>query len=158
MLHLILNIYSLFIVIQLAIIDVNGATFNFTLTRSISIFLIIPVIYYLIKNLFVKTKSDLNRALKIYSFAYVCFYVLWCLADIVYFALNMGHISGYMAYMLYLAGMLCIAPVLYNFADNIFLKSKTPRYIFFAYIVLIFILSFIPEILNKSGFYGVISK
>lgn len=158
MLHLILNIYSLFIVIQIAIIDVNGATFNFTLTRSISIFLIIPVIYYLIKNLFVKTKTDSNRALKIYSFAYVCFYVLWCLADIVYFALNMGHISGYMAYMLYLAGMLCIAPVLYNFADNIFLKSKTPRYIFFAYIVLIFILSFIPEILNKSGFYGVISK
>ena len=81
-------------------------------------------------------------------------YALWCLADIMYYALNMGHISGYMAYMLYLTGMLLLSPVLYIFAKNIFLNNKTSLYIFIAYVVLIFILSAIPEELNERGFYG----
>jgi hypothetical protein len=70
----------------------------------------------------------------------------------------MGHISGIMAYMLYLNGLLFLAPVLYILAKDIFLKSKGPRYIFIAYIVLLFILAFIPEQLNKIGFYDTTSN
>ena len=61
-----------------------------------------------------------------------------------------------MAYMLYLTGMLLLAPVLYSFAKNIFLKSKIPRYIFIVYVVLILILSPIPGELNERGFYDII--
>jgi hypothetical protein len=70
----------------------------------------------------------------------------------------MGHISGYMAYMLYLTGMLFLAPVLYFFAKNIFLKNKTSRYILIAYIALILMLFPIPGELNKSGFYDTILR
>ena len=148
------KIYSIFIIIQIFIIELNNIIPNYSLNRSFLVLFIIPVIYHLIQDLFPKNKPDQNKALKIYAFAYVCFYALWCLVDIIYFALNMGHISGYMAYMLYLTGMLFFAPVLYIFAKNIFLQSKTPQHILIIYIVLIFMLSFIPEQLNETGFYS----
>ena len=150
------KIYSIFIITQIFIIELNHIIPNYPLCRSFLVLLIIPVIYHLIQDLFSKNKPDQNKALKIYAFAYVCFYALWCLVDIIYFALNMGHISGYMAYMLYLTGMLFFAPVLYIFAKNIYLQSKTPQHILIIYIVLIFMLSFIPEQLNETGFYGTI--
>ena len=131
---------------------------NLPLTDLIMFLLAMPVIYHLIHDLFVKDKSAQNKALKIYSFAYICIYVLWCLVDIVGFAFTMGDISGLMAYMLYLNGVLFLAPVLYILAKDIFLKSKGPRYIFIAYIVLLFILAFIPEQLNKIGFYDTTSN
>ena len=151
------KIYSIFIIIQILIIELNHIASNYSLSRNLLVLLIIPVIYHLILELFFKNKLDQNKAFKIYAFGYVCFYVLWCFVDIVYFAFNMGHISGYMAYMLYLTGMLFLAPVLYIFAKNIFLKNKTPRYILITYIVLIFILFSIPEELNKRGFYDIAS-
>ena len=156
MLRLISKIYSLIIIIQMVSIELNEITLNHSFSRSVLLLLTIPVIYHLIQDLVVKNKPDQNKAFKTYSFAYVCFYVLWCLADIIYFALNMEHISGYMAYMLYLTGMLLLAPVLYSFAKNIFLKSKIPRYIFIAYVILILILSSIPGELNETGFYDII--
>ena len=151
------KIYSIFIIIQILIIELNHIASNYSLSRNLLVLLIIPVIYHLILELFFKNKPDHNKALKAYAFAYVSFYALWCFVDIVYFAFNMGHISGYMAYMLYLTGMLFLAPVLYIFAKNIFLNNKTPRYILITYIVLIFILFPIPEELNKRGFYDIVS-
>ena len=150
------KIYSIFIITQIFIIELNHIIPNYPLCRSFLVLLIIPVIYHLVQGLFFKNKQDKNKVLKIYAFAYVCFYALWCLVDIIYYALNMGHISGYMAYMFYLTGMLFLAPVLYIFAKNIFVKNKTPLYIFIVYVVLIFMLSFIPEDLNERGFYGTI--
>lgn len=150
------KIYSIFIIIQIAIIELNNIALNYSLHRSFLVLSIIPVIYHLIQDLFFKNKPDQNKALKIYAFAFVCFYALWCFVDIIYYALNMGHISGYMAYMLYLASMLFLAPVLYIFTKNIFLKSKAPRYIIIAYIASIFILSVIPGELNERGFYDTI--
>ena len=138
---LISKIYSIFIIIQIFIIELNHIASNYSLSRNLLVLLIIPVIYHLIRELFFKNKLDQNKAFKIYAFGYVCFYVLWCLVDIVYFAFNMGHISGYMAYILYLTGMLFLAPVLYIFAKNIFHKNKTPRYILIAYIVSILMLA-----------------
>ena len=152
------KIYSIFITIQILIIELNHIASNYSLSRNLLVLLIIPVIYHLILELFFKNKPDHNKALKVYAFAYVSFYALWCFVDIVYFAFNMGHISGYMAYMLYLTGMLFLAPVLYIFAKNIFLNNKTPRYILITYIVLIFILFPIPEELNKRGFYDIVSQ
>ena len=151
------KIYSIFIILQILILELNHIAPNYSLHRSFLVLFIIPVIYHLILELFFKNKPDHNKALKIYAFAYVSFYALWCFVDIVYFAFNMGHISGYMAYMLYLTGMLFLAPVLYIFAKNIFLNNKTPRYILITYIVLIFILFPIPEELNKRGFYDIVS-
>ena len=147
------KIYSIFIIIQILIIELNHIASNYSLSRNLLVLLIIPVIYHLILELFFKNKPDHNKALKIYAFSYVCFYALWCLVDIIYYALNMGHISGYMAYMLYLTGMLLLAPTLFIFAKNIFLKNKTSRYILIAYIVLISMLSVIPLELNERGFY-----
>ena len=128
------------------------------LTNLAGILLALPVIYHLIRELFFKNKLAQATALKIYSFAYVCFYVLWGLIDIVGFAFTMGHISGLMAYLLYLNGLLFLAPVLYILAKDIFLKSKAPRYIFIAYVVLLFVLANIPEQLNEKGFYDTISN
>ena len=131
---------------------------NMPLTDLTMLILAVPVIYHLTHDLFVKDKSTQNKALKMYSFAYVCIYVLWCLIDIVGFAFTMGNISGLMAYMLYLSGVLFLAPVLYILAKDIFLKSKGPRYIFIAYVVLLFMLAFIPERLNEIGFYDTTSN
>ena len=155
---LISKIYSIFIIIQILIIELNHIVPNYYLHRSLLVLFIIPVIYHLICELFFKNKLDQNKAFKIYAFGYVCFYVLWCFVDIVYFAFNMGHISGYMAYILYLTGMLFLAPVLYIFAKNIFHKNKTPRYILIAYIVLILILFPMPGELNERGFYDTILR
>lgn len=152
------KIYSILTIIQILIIELNHIASNYSLSRSLLVLLIIPVIYSLILELFFKNKQDQKKALKIYAFIYVCFYALWCLVDIIYYALNMGHISGYMAYMLYLTGMLFLAPVLYFFAKNIFLKNKTSRYILIAYIALILMLFPIPGELNKSGFYDTILR
>ena len=152
------KIYSIFIIIQILIIELNHIASNYSLSRNLLVLLIIPVIYHLILELFFKNKPDHNKALKVYAFAYVSFYALWCFIDIVYFAFNMEHISGYMAYMLYLTGMLFLAPVLYFFAKNIFLKNKTPRYILIAYVVLILMLFPIPGELNESGFYDTILR
>ena len=156
MLRIISKIYSLLIFAQIVSFELLDAIHSNPLRRYGLILMTTPVIYHLIQDLVVKNKPDQNKAFKTYSFAYVCFYVLWCLADIIYFALNMGHVSGYMAYMLYLTGMLLLAPVLYSFAKNIFLISKIPRYIFIAYVVLILILSPIPGELNERGFYDII--
>tara|TARA_Y200000002_G_scaffold346931_1_gene321814 strand:+ start:324 stop:752 length:429 start_codon:yes stop_codon:yes gene_type:complete len=131
---------------------------NIPLTDLAMFLLAMPVIYHLVYDLFVKDKSGQNKALKIYSFAYICLYVLWGLIDIVGFAFSMGHISGLMAYLLYLNGLLFLAPVLYILAKDIFPKSKGPRYIFIAYVVLLFILAFIPEQLNEIGFYDTTSN
>ncbi len=131
---------------------------NIPLTDLAMFILAVPVIYHLIQDLFAKAKSHQNKALKIYSFAYICLYVLWGLIDIVGFAFTMGGISGLMAYVLYLNGLLFLAPVLYILAKDIFLKSKGPRYIFIGYVVLLFILAFIPEQLNEKGFYDTISN
>lgn len=150
---LISKIYSIFIIIQILIIELNHIVPNYSLHRSFLVLFIIPVIYHLIQGLFFKNKPDQNKALKIYAFSYICFYALWCLVDIIYYALNMGHISGYMAYMLYLTGMFFLAPVLYIFAKNIFLKNKTSRYILIAYMALILMLFPIPGELNERGFY-----
>ena len=158
MLSLISKIYSIFIIIQIFIIELNQTASNYSLSRSFLVLLIIPVIYHLMQDLFFKNKPDQNKALKIYAFAYVCFYALWCFIDIIYYALNMGNISGYMAYMLYLTGMLFLAPVLYIFAKNIFHKNKTPRYILIGYIFLILILFPMPGELNESGFYDTILR
>ena len=158
MLRLISKIYSLIIIIQIVSIELNDITLNDPFRCSVLFLLTIPVIYHLIQDLVVKNKPDQNKAFKTYSFAYVCFYVLWCLANIIYLALNMGHISGYMAYILYLTGMLFLAPVLYIFAKNIFHKNKTPRYILIAYIVLILILFPMPGELNERGFYDTILR
>ena len=152
------KIYSILTIIQILIIELNHIASNYSLSRSLLVLLIIPVIYSLILELFFKNKQDQKKALKIYAFIYVCFYALWCLVDIIYYALNMGHISGYMAYMLYLTGMLFLAPVLYFFAKNIFLKNKTSRYILIAYIALILMLFPIPGELNESGFYDTILR
>ena len=152
------KIYSILTIIQILIIELNHIASNYSLSRNLLVLLIIPVIYHLILELFFKNKPDHNKPLKIYAFIYICFYALWCLVDIIYYALNMGHISGYMAYMLYLSGMLFLAPVLYFFAKNIFLKNKTPRYILIAYVVLILMLFPIPGELNESGFYDTILR
>lgn len=152
------KIYSILTIIQILIIELNHIASNYYLSRSFLVLLIIPVIYYLIQDLFFKNKPDQNKALKIYAFAYVCFYALWCFIDVIYYALNMGNISGYMAYMLYLTGMLFLAPVLFIFAKNIFLKNKTPRYILIAYIVSILMLFPIPGELNERGFYDAILR
>ena len=154
---LISKIYSIFIIIQILIIELNHIVPNYSLHRSLLVLFIIPVIYHLIRELFFKNKLDQNKAFKIYAFGYVCFYVLWCFVDIVYFAFNMGNISGYMGYMLYLTGMLFLAPVLYIFAKNIFLKNKTSRYILIAYMALILMLFPIPGELNERGFYDTIT-
>lgn len=152
------KIYSILTIIQILIIELNHIASNYSLSRNLLVLLIIPVIYHLILELFFKNKPNHNKALKIYAFAYVCFYALWCFIDIIYYALNMGNISGYMAYMLYLTGMLFLAPVLFIFAKNIFLKNKTPRYILIAYVVLILMLFPIPGELNESGFYDTILR
>ena len=155
MLRLISKIYSLFIVAQIASIELSNAFHNNPLRRYGLLLLTIPVIYHLIQDLFFKNKTAKNKALKIYSLVYIFFYVLWCLFDIIYYALHMGHISGYMAYMLYLAGMLFIAPLLYSFTKNLFPESKAPIFICIAYIILIFLLSALPGGLNESGFYDI---
>ena len=152
------KIYSILTIIQILIIELNHIASNYSLSRNLLVLLIIPVIYHLMRELFFKNKPDQNKALKIYAFGYVCFYVLWCFVDIVYFAFNMEHISGYMAYMLYLTGMLFLAPVLYIFAKNIFNKNKTPRYILIGYIFLILILFPMPGELNERGFYDTILR
>jgi len=152
------KIYSTFIIIQILIIELNHIVSNYSLHRSLLVLFIIPVIYHLIREIFFKNRPGQNKAFKIYAFGYVCFYVLWCFVDIVYFAFNMGHISGYMAYMLYLTGMLFLAPVLYIFAKNIFHMNKTPRYILIAYIFLILILFPMPGELNERGFYDTILR
>ena len=131
---------------------------NMPLTDLVMFLLVMPVIYHLIHDLFVKGKSAQNKNLKIYSFAYVAIYALWCLIEVVSFAFTMRNISGLMAYILYLNGVLFLAPVLYVLAKDIFLKSKAPRYIFIAYIVFLFMLAFIPEQLNAIGFYGTTSN
>jgi len=131
---------------------------NMPLIDLFMFLLAMPVIYHLIHELFVKSKSAQNKSLKTYSFAYVIIYALWCLIDIVSFAFTMGNISGLMAYILYLNGVLFLAPVLYVLAKDIFLKSKAPRYIFIAYIVFLFMLAFIPEQLNAIGFYDTTSN
>ena len=131
---------------------------HISLTNLAGNLLVLPVIYHLIRELFFKKKSAQTTVIKIYSFAYVCCYVLWGLIDIVGFAFTMGHISGLMAYLLYLNGLLFLAPVLYIVAKDIFLKSKAPRYIFIAYVVLLFVLANIPEQLNEKGFYDTISN
>ena len=131
---------------------------NMPLIDLFMFLLAMPVIYHLIHELFVKSKSAQNKNLKTYSFAYVIIYALWCLIDIVSFAFTMGNISGLMAYILYLNGVLFLAPVLYVLAKDIFLKSKAPRYIFIAYIVFLFMLAFIPEQLNAIGFYDTTSN
>ena len=155
MLRLISKIYSLFIVAQIASIELSNAFHSNPLRRYGLLLLTIPVIYHLIQDLFFKNKTAKNKALKIYSLVYIFFYVLWCLFDIIYYALHMGHISGYMAYMLYLAGMLFLAPLLYSFTKNLFPESKAPIFIFIAYIILIFLLSALPEGLNESDFYDI---
>ena len=131
---------------------------HISLTNLAGNLLVLPVIYHLIRELFFKNKSAQATALKIYSFAYVFFYVLWGLVDIILIALNMGHISGYTPYLMYLNGMLFLGPVLYILAKDIFHKSKKPRYIFIAYVVLLFMLANIPEQLNEKGFYDTISN
>jgi len=155
---IILKTYSLLIMILL--IDFyQGTIFDYiSLTNLAGNLLVLPVIYHLIRELFFKNKSAQATALKIYSFAYVCFYVLWGLVDIILIALNMGHISGYTPYLMYLNGMLFLGPVLYILAKDIFHKSKKPRYIFIAYVVLLFMLAFMPEQLNEIGFYDTTSN
>ena len=154
----ILKIYSLIIIFFLVGFLWDHVFDNIPLTDLAMFILAMPVIYHLIQDLFAKAKSHQNKALKIYSFAYICLYVLWGLIDIVGFAFTMGHISGLMAYLLYLNGLLFLAPVLYILAKDIFLKSKAPRYIFIAYVVLLFILASIPEQLNEIGFYDTTSN
>ena len=157
MLRIISKIYSLLIFAQIVSFELLDATHNNPFRRFSLVFLTIPVIYHLIQDLFFKNKSTENNALKIYSLAYICFYVLWCLFDIIYYTFTMGSISGYMAIMLYATGMLFLAPVLYSFAKNLFPKSKVPLYILIVYVVLTFGASFLPEVLNERGFYDTIS-
>ena len=154
----ILKIYSLIIIFFMVGFYWDHVYDNIPLTDLTMFLLAIPIIFHLIQDLFAKAKPHQNKALKIYSFAYICLYVLWGLIDIVGFAFTMGHISGLMAYLLYLNGLLFLAPVLYILAKDIFLKSKGPRYIFIGYVVLLFMLASIPEQLNEKGFYDTISN
>ena len=157
MLRIISKIYSLLIFAQIVSFELLDATHNSPFRRFGLVLLTIPVIYHLIQDLFFKNKSTENNTLKIYSLVYICFYVLWCLFDIIYYTFTMGSISGYMAIMLYATGMLFLAPVLYSFAKNLFPKSKVPLYILIAYVVLIFVAFVLPGELNERGFYDTIS-
>ena len=156
MLRIISKIYSLLIFAQIVSFELLDAIHNNPFRRIGLILMTIPVIYHLIQELFFKNKSAENNNLKIYSFAYICLYVLWCLFDIIYYTFTMGSISGYMAIMLYATGMLFLAPVLCSFAKNLFPKSKVPLYIFIAYVVLIFVAFVLPGELNERGFYDTI--
>ena len=157
MLRIISKTYSLLIFAQIVSFEMVDAIHNNPLRRFGLILLTIPVIYHLVQELFFKNKSAENNNLKIYSFAYICLYVLWCLFDIIYYTFTMGSISGYMGIMLYATGMLFLAPVLYSFAKNLFPKSKVPLYILIAYVVLIFVAFVLPGELNERGFYDTIS-
>ena len=157
MLRIISKIYSLLIVTQIVSFELLDAINNNSLRRYGLILMTIPVIYHLIQELFFKNKSAENNNLKIYSFAYICLYVLWCLFDIIYYTFTMGSISGYMAIMLYATGMLFLAPVLYSFTKNLFHKSKVPLYILIAYVVFVCVAFVLPGELNERGFYDTIS-
>ena len=157
MLRIISKIYSLLIFVQIVSFELLDVTHNNPFRRFGLVLFAIPVIYHLIQDLFLKNKSAENNTLKIYSLAYICFYVLWGLFDIIYYTFTMGSISGYMAIMLYATGMLFLAPVLYSFAKNLFPKSKVPLYILIAYIVLTFVAFILPSELNERGFYDTIS-
>ena len=157
MLRIISKIYSLLIFAQIVSFELLDATHNNPFRRFGLVLLTIPVIYHLIQDLFFKNKSTEKNTLKIYSLVYICFYVLWCLFDIIYYTFTMGSISGYMAIMLYATGMLFLAPVLYSFAKNLFPKSKVPLYILIAYVVLTFVAFILPGELNERGFYDTIS-
>ena len=157
MLRIISKTYSLLIFTQIVSFELLDAIHNNPFRRFGLILLTIPVIYHLVQELFFKNKSAENNNLKIYSFAYICLYVLWCLFDIIYYTFTMGSISGYMGIMLYATGMLFLAPVLYSFAKNLFPKSKVPLYILIAYVVLIFVAFVLPGELNERGFYDTIS-
>ena len=157
MLRIISKIYSLLIVTQIVSFEMVDAIHNNPFRRYGLILLTIPVIYHLIQELFFKNKSAENNTLKIYSFTYICLYVLWCLFDIIYYTFTMGSISGYMAIMLYATGMLFLAPVLYSFAKNLFPKSKVPLYILIAYVVFVCVAFVLPGELNERGFYDTIS-
>ena len=158
MLRIISKTYSLLIFAQIVSFELLDAIHNNPFRRFGLIFLTIPVIYHLIQELFFKNKSAENNTLKIYSFAYICLYVLWCLFDIIYYTFTMGGISGYMAIMLYASGMLLLTPVLYSFAKNLFPKNKVPLYILIAYVVLVFVAFVLPGELNERGFYDTISN
>ena len=157
MLRIISKIYSLLIVTQIVSLQTHVTIHNNPFRSYGLLLLTIPVIYHLIQELFFKNKSAENNTLKIYSFTYICLYVLWCMFDIICYTFAMGSISGYMAIMLYATGMLFLTPVLYSFAKNLFPKSKVPLYIFIAYVALTFGASFLPEVLNERGFYDTIS-
>ena len=157
MLRIISKIYSLLIVTQIVSFELIDAIHNNPFRRYVLVLFTIPVIYHLIQELFFKNKSAENNNLKIYSFAYICLYVLWCLFDIIYYTFTMGSISGYMAIMLYATGMLFLAPVLYSFAKNLFPKSKVPLYILIAYVVFVCVAFVLPGELNERGFYDTIS-
>ena len=157
MLRIISKIYSLLIFAQIVSFELLDAINNNSLRRYGLILMTIPVIYHLIQELFFKNKSAENNNLKIYSFAYICLYVLWCLFDIIYYTFTMGSISGYMTIMLYATGMLFLAPVLYSFAKNLFPKSKVPLYILIAYVVFVCVAFVLPGELNERGFYDTIS-
>ena len=157
MLRIISKTYSLLIFTQIVSFELLDAIHNNPFRRFGLILLTIPVIYHLVQELFFKNKSAENNNLKIYSFAYICLYVLWCLFDIIYYTFTMGSISGYMGIMLYATGMLFLAPVLYSFTKNLFPKRKVPLYILIAYVVLIFVAFVLPGELNERGFYDTIS-
>ena len=157
MFRIISKIYSLLIFAQIVSFELLDAIHSNPLRRYGLILMTTPVIYHLIQELFFKSKSAENNNLKIYSFAYICLYVLWCLFDIIYYTFTMGSISGYMAIMLYATGMLFLAPVLYSFTKNLFPKSKVALYILIAYVVLVFVAFVLPGELNERGFYDTIS-
>ncbi len=118
MLRIISKIYSLLIFAQIVSFELLDATHSNPFRRFGLVLLAIPVIYHLIQDLFFKNKSAENNTLKIYSLAYICFYVLWCLFDIIYYTFTMGSISGYMAIMLYATGMLFLAPCVVQFREK----------------------------------------
>ena len=157
MLRIISKIYSLLIFAQIVSFELLDAIHSNPLRRYGLILMTTPVIYHLIQELFFKSKSAENNNLKIYSFAYICLYVLWCLFDIIYYTFTMGSISGYMGIMLYATGMLFLAPVLYSFTKNLFPKSKVPLYILIAYVVFVCVAFVLPGELNERGFYDTIS-
>ena len=127
MLHIISKTYSLLIFAQIVSFELLDAIHNNPFRRFGLIFLTIPVIYHLIQELFFKSKSAENNNLKIYSFAYICLYVLWCLFDIIYYIYYGRHIwlHGYYA----LCECHVVSCPVYIVSQNLFLKAKF-RYIF----------------------------
>lgn len=137
-----LKFYSLIIVVS----------FAFLTAKAINTFLVLPIIFDLISDLFnIKKNEKINNGLKIYSLTLVLLYIVrWVVPVIAH--LIFGEKSEYFIFSVGFFSVFLSTPVLYLYFTNIFSPKtfvKNLLYIVMTIYFLFFVYGIFDEVVNE---------